>query len=328
MTEEYRVLSHSKAKTFRGCEKLFEFKYIMGLKPKKKAIQLEKGSWVHDLLMHYYDGQDWRARHKVLTKKFMKLSPFERQDFGDLPGECYRLVTNYIYHYRNDDKLYRTIDTELDEVLTLPNGLKFRLIIDKIVEDRSGGIWVVDYKTGKEQLDPDFLVLDPQLARYHWGANEMGYKPLRGVIYDEIRTKAPTLPKFLEASGRLEQRKNLGCDPYTYFREVKRLDLDVTAHAKFIKHLQSQSERWFKRTPLTKDAPLTKRVMQELTMTAREMREAERRGQFPRTTSRNCRWCEFSNPCIIQLTGGDIRPIVKLNYEPRHSEDELLERRK
>jgi hypothetical protein len=257
-----------------------------------------------------------------LTAEFYELFEEEREELGDLPNECGRLVRNYLHHWRHEDKLYKTIDTELDEVLELPNGLKIRIIIDKIVEDRSGGIWVVDYKTGKNFLDPDWLILDPQLARYHWSADKLGYTPLRGVIYDEIRTLPPTLPKLL-ASGRLEQRKNIRCDVYTYFEEIKRHNLSVKKHATFLKYLKAHTSDWFRRTPLPKDPPLTKRVMQEMVISAREMKEAEELGQFRRTPMKDCRWdCAFSNPCIVQLTGGNIEPILKAHYEPKEARDE------
>src|SRR3954468_23733090 len=121
VAEHYKIISNSKAKTFRRCEKQFEFKYVMGLKPKKRTLQLEKGSWVHDLLQHYYDGEDWQARHEVLAQDYGLLFDEEKEEFGDLPTECKRLVSNYIFHWRQEDKQYRVIDTELDEVVTLPN---------------------------------------------------------------------------------------------------------------------------------------------------------------------------------------------------------------
>ena len=321
--EHYKIISNSKQKTFRRCEKQFEFKYPMGLKPKKRVEQLEKGSWMHELLQYHYDGHDWREAHEIRTRDFNMLFDEEKEDIGDLPTECERLMTNYLVHWKKEDRLFRVVDTELDEVLTLPNGIQIRVIIDKIIEDRSGGLWVVDYKTGKNQLDPDWMLLDPQLGRYHWSAEYMGYTPLRGVIYDEIRTKAPTLPKLLASGKRLEQRKNLQCDVYTYYREIKRLGLDVGAHAKFLRHLKSQNSQWFRRTPLPKDPPLTKRLIQETIMTAREMKRAEELGQFPRTPTKDCKWdCAYRNLCIIQLTGGDIKPLIKMNFDTREAIDE------
>lgn len=328
VAEHYQVISNSKAKTFRRCEKQFEFKYVMGFKPKEKVVQLERGSWMHELLMVHYDGEDWREEHAANTALFNELFEEEREPLGDLPRECERLMVGYLAHWKKQDGLYRVVDTELDEVIELPNGIKIRIIVDKIIEDRSGGLWAVDYKTGKNMLDEDWMVLDPQLGRYHWGLDHLGYYPLRGVIYDEIRTKAPTLPKLLASGKKLEQRKNLQCDVYTYYREIKRRGLRVEDHAKFLRFLRSQAGSWFRRTELPKDPPLTKKLIEETVITASEIKTAEERGTFPRTPTKDCKWdCSFKVPCIMQLQGANIDAVMRMNYESRKPMDEHLERR-
>jgi hypothetical protein len=320
----WMLLSNSRAKTFRRCEKQFEFKYVLGLKPKSRALALERGSWLHRLLEVHYDGGDWRAEHKKLSDEFNSLFIEEREELGDLPAECERIMLSYIMNYKDDPDYYRVLDTELDEIITLPNGLKFRMIIDKIVEEPDGGIWIVDYKTVKNFLPPDFMLLDAQLARYFWGAEKFGFKPLRGIIFDEICTKPPTLPEVLK-DGSLSLRKNIQCDYMTYYREIKRRGLDVKPYLPHLRYLKAQNHKWFRRTPLAKDRPLVRQQMRELIMTAREMRKAEELGQFPRTPMKDCRWdCSFLEPCTIQLMGGDISDTLKLRYTTRsqRAEDE------
>lgn len=319
---EYKVLSNSKVKTWRRCPKQFEFKYPMGLRPKAKALPLERGSWLHELLQYHYDGMDWRRRHKELSAEFYLLFEEEREDLGDLPGECYRIMRSYEMNYVREDQGLRVIDSELDEVVTLPNGLKFRMIIDLVMEEPDGGLWIWDHKTVKDFLPADFLLLDAQLARYFWGAEQLGYSPLRGIVFNELRTKPPTLPEVLK-NGRLTERKNLQCDVYTYYRQIKRLGLDKRDYASTLRRLMSQNDRWFRRTPLPKDPPLTRRLMQELTMTAREIKNAEETDAYPRTVEKDCQWmCSFLEPCVIQLNGGDISDVIKMRYETRKPKDE------
>lgn len=322
-TGTWELLSNSRAKTWRRCPKQYEYKYILGLKPKKKSIHLERGSWLHDLLQHHYDGEDWRARHKELTKEFDFLFDEEKEDLGDLPTDCERLFRSYLFNYHQEDQNYKVIDSELDEIITLPNGLRFRMIVDLVVEELDGGIWIWDHKTVGRFLPPDFLLLDAQLGRYFWGMERLGYKPLRGIIFNEIITKAPTLPKLIRNGTQLEKRKNLHCDFYTYYREIKRHGLDVQQHVGFLNHLKTKNDDWFRRTPLPKDPPLTKTLMKELVDTAREIRNAEDLDAFPRTVMKDCQWdCSFMEPCAIQLMGGDASHTFKLRYTTREDRDD------
>lgn len=317
---EYKTLSNSKAKTWRRCPYQFRYKYILGYKPKEKAIALERGSWIHRLLEVHYSGGDWRKTHKSLCHEFYGMFEEEREMLGDLPVDVERLVSGYLMRYRREDEGVKIIDTELDELVTLPNGLRFRMIVDKIIEEADGGLWAVDYKTVGRFMDSDFLLLDAQLARYFWGLKYLGYTPLRGIIYDEVITKPPTLPKILQ-SGKLERRANLFCDVYTYMREMQKLGQSIKDpyYTKYIRMLNAKTEStFFRRSRLAKDDPLTKRLMQELVWTAKEIKRAEEADQFPRTPMKDCRWdCSFIGPCTISLQGGDDQPLLDARFTRR-----------
>jgi hypothetical protein len=319
---ELPMISNSKAKTFRRCPKQYEFKYVMGLKPKRRKVQLERGSWMHELLMVDADGEDWTVRHAQLTEQFYGLFEEEREDLGDLPAECERLMTSYKAHYSKLDRQETTVDTELDEVLTLPNGLRFRFIIDRIYEDAHGRLWLKDYKTVKKFMPDDFMLLDAQLSRYFWCAEYMGYKPIAGVEFDEIITLPPTLPKEL-ASGHLERRKNLRCDVYTYYLELKQRGLHTDArYLPMLRTLAARHDRWYRRTQLPRSKVMTTRMMNELIWTAQDIEQAEERGKFPRTPMKDCTWdCDYLEPCTVQLQGGDIKQILRDRYVRNRRDD-------
>lgn len=311
-------LSNSKVKTYRRCPKQYEYRYVHRLKPKRHAVALKRGDWLHQLLMTHYDGEDWLTRHSTLERDFYKLFEEEREEYGDLPGECMRIFTSYLMNYKMQDSNLHVVDSELNEVVHLPNGDEFNFIVDLVIEEPDGGLWLWDHKTVKNFMPADFMLLDAQLARYFWAAEKMGYKPIRGVMFNELITVPPTLPKFLEASGRLEMRANIKCDLYSYYREIKRLGLDTQPYVKFLKRLATQNERWFRRTRLPKDRALVKTQISEMMMTAREMKSAERLSQFPRSPMKSCTWdCDFLDLCALQLQGGDITDLLRLRYEIR-----------
>lgn len=332
-------LSNSKANTYLRCPKKFEFRYEMGLRPRQKALPLERGSWLHTLLeVHYSNdptleirigkrkvlvGNDWRKAHKVLTQAFNNLFDEEKEDLGDLSAECLRIFQSYLMRYRKEDITHwKVIDTELDEIITLPSGLKFQIIIDLIVEEPDGGLWIVDHKTVGRFMPVDFMLLDAQLARYFWGAEHLGYKPLRGIMFNEVNTTAPTLPKLIRDGAELEKRANLRCDVFTYMREIRRHGLEIDPHRDFLRRLASQQDLWFRRTRLAKDPPLIKTLMEELEMTADSIREARYKNHFPRAVSKDCTWgCEFLHACQINLMGGDISDIVKSKFTTAKERD-------
>lgn len=310
-----KVLSNSMIKGWRRCPKQYEFKYVMGLKPKKRETPLYRGDWLHQLLMTHYDGEDWMERHRILTAEFNELFEEEQEELGNLPEECHRIFRSYLAHWKHEDKKLTIIDSEVDEVVDLPNGDEFNFIVDLIVQEPDGGIWLWDHKTVKDFMPESFMLLDTQLARYFWAAQKVGYKPLRGILFNELRTAPPTLPKLLK-SGKLEQRRNIRCDVYSYLRAIKEAGQDPKDYAEFLNYLKTKSGEWYRRTRLAKDPVLTKQTMRELMMSSREIKEAERLGHFPRTPMKSCQWdCGFIDPCTIQLHGGSIDEVIRLKYE-------------
>ena len=311
-------LSNSKANTWRRCPKKFEFAYVKELEPKRKGLPLHRGDWLHQLLMTHYDGEDWHVLQKKLTQEFDKLFDEEKEEYGDLPFQTKRIFTSYLQHYKQEDAGLRVVDSEIDEEVTLPNGNTFHFIIDLLIEETDGGLWLWDHKTVKEFMPQDFMLIDSQLARYFWAAEKFGIGPVRGVMFNELITKPPTLPKLTPKTGELERRSNIVCDFYSYLAEVKRQGFDPKDYREILLHLKRQTDRWFRRTPLPRDKALTKRMMQELLWTAEEMQHAIDTQQFSRTAQKSCTWdCEFLNLCVTELMGGDISDIVKLQFQKK-----------
>lgn len=315
-------ISNSKLSTYRRCPKSYDFKYMMKLQPKQRKIQLERGTWIHELLMVDADDEDWMERHRLLTKKFYLLWEEERDELGDLPNECERIMRAYKRHYKADEERYRVIDTELDELITMPNGLTVNIIIDKIVEDKhNGGLLIVDYKTRKSFEDTENMMLDPQLTTYFWGVEHMGYKPLLGGMYDEIRTKAPTVPETLVRGG-LSKRKDIDTDVYTYMHTIRRHDLDPNDYSDILTLIARRGkDRFFRRTTIPQDPPVVRTTVREAVITANTMIQAEATGQFPRTFDKSCKWCDYQKLCVAQLYGGDITPLIKMNYQTRRRDE-------
>jgi RecB family exonuclease len=322
-------ISNSKAKTFRRCPKQYEYKYVLGLRPKTRELPLERGTWMHSLLEAHYlsksflDYPRWEKVHKRNTKKFYAMFEEERLGLGDLPDECMRLMRGYLRTYEQEDRHWRTIDTEVNEYVDLPNGLRLNIVVDLIVEDHAG-LWLVDHKFRKRFSDTAVsMQLDPQLTLYFWGLQQLGYRPIAGAIYNEVRTKPPTVPKLTKTGRALERRANIDTDIWTYADAVKSHGFDLADYAGILRTIASrQHERFYRRTYLPKDDPVVLTHMRELVMTARQIAFAEREGQFPRTfNGRLCPWdCRYKDLCISELHGGDIQSIIDSSFIVKRGE--------
>jgi hypothetical protein len=313
-------ISNSKARTWRRCPKKYEYKYVQRLRPRAKGVALERGSWCHLLLQAYYDGRDWRKEHKRLTKQFKKLFEEEREALGDLPGECRRIMEAYLRQYGEEDRHIRVVDTELNEYVTLPNGLRVQVIIDMVYEDRMG-LWAMDHKFRGRFEDSDNMRLDPQLTVYYWAAELLGY-PLVGTVYNEVLTKPPTIPKLTAKTGRLEKRTNMFTDAHTYAMAVRAHGFDLSDYSDILKVISSrQQEKFFRRTYLPKDQAVVQSAMMDLNWTAQEIMAAESKGRFPRTFDKSCKFsCEFKDVCLTEYHGGDATTMIK-HYFTRKEED-------
>lgn len=314
-------ISNSKANTYRRCPKRYQYKYVMGLRPKRRALPLERGSWLHALLETHYTGGDWEAVHEEKTKEFNNLFDEEREELGDLPKECKRIMRAYLRRYKVEDKFYTPVDAEIDELIELPGGDHFNFIIDLVVEDRQGYLWLWDHKTVSKFMEGDYMLLDAQLARYFWSATVMGYTPLAGVMFNELRTKAPAIPQELK-NGGVSKRANIDTDYHTYLRAVKRAGEDPDDYADILNRLKTQPERFFRRTTMPKDKALTRRTMTDLMDTLAEIKDAELNERFPRTVNKTCTWdCDFKDVCITEYFGADPTSLIKANFTTK---DEMV----
>lgn len=321
--EGQSVSTHSMLKTFRRCPKQAQFKYVDRLKPRRPGKPLSRGVWLHYLLEAYHLGNDWLAVHKKLSKKFNEMFDEEKDYYGDMPNECYRIMVSYIWYYKLDP--WKVLDTEFVLETEFPDGTLYRCRIDMLVETQFG-LYLVDHKSHKTLPDHSFRLLDGQSALYVWCAlrNKI---PVEGFIWNYLRTKAPSVPQ-LTLSGR-RSRRRMDTDYPTFVREIKRWqengykitrgDIEFANHLKSIRYQpgEPQVSTFFRRDPLEKQPDMLRRVALENYHTSRRMHGYDfgSRDTVERIVDRACSFsCAYTDLCTIELMGGNTRPLSRQNY--------------
>ena len=310
------AVSWSEIKTFQRCPKQHEYKYDQRLVPVKKARPLFLGSWFHAALESHYKGGDWRIGHQMFLDEYNKLFEEEREELdkrGKLPDIVSRGIKSYLWYYKDDGWKVREIEREfeVDTPLVL-GGVRQRLkgIIDLVVEDEEGLLWIVDHKTASTIPEPTaFHAMDPQLMLYPWAAKIAFGWDIAGIYYNYVRSRAPTVPK-LNKDGSVSRRKVVTDYP-TLMRFIRDNGLDPDNFVEQRKILRRKSP-FLRRYKYPREKYVTKEILLDALSVTKHIREDKRRS---RTITRDCaRMCPFHDICRAELNGMDTTMMRQQNF--------------
>lgn len=328
------ISTHSMIKTFRRCPKQSEYKYVRRLKPKLVALPLKRGTWLHAMLeafynalMNGYDRQEaaeaaWEV-HQSYTHRFGQLFEEEREDYGDLPGDCARIFRSYLWHYQYEDWVVHDVEFILET--TFPDGTIYRAKLDALIEDEFG-LWLVDHKSHKSLPDHEYRIVESQSALYQWAAlrNKI---PVQGFIFNYLVTKPATIPTPIKDGSRISRWDSCATDYPTAVEALKRHGFytksRIKPYAPKLKRLKAmqyapgepQLSPFFLRSTVEKTPDMLKRIAMEAYHTSDRMHD-----YFPpphpdaveRVTNRSCKFeCSYRELCTTELYGGNTLPLLK-----------------
>ena len=238
------TISFTEVDNYRRCQKRWEYRYKIGLKRKTKHVRLFKGEILHEMLNAYvkakmvknYKGDDpWDVLDKY-AEEYANYLAEEREQYGDVIGDCGAIFEGYLRKYRHDPLRYEASEQEV--YFDISGKLRFAGFIDKIATDKEERRWIVDHKFVQTIPTASDRFSDLQLLLYVWAWNKKKPDvPIDGVMWDYARSKAPTKPDVLK-SGELSQRKNLDCDPHTYLATIAENDLSPADYKDMLNHLE------------------------------------------------------------------------------------------
>lgn len=330
-------VSFSELKTWRRCQKKHHYKYVRKLQRKSKSLPLYKGSVVHSCLEFHYKGLKWKKAWNIFNKEFSKLMDEEKAAYGDLPSEVLRLVSGYLAFHKKDswvvvtDKEGKPIVEREFRVRIPGTRVVVKGVIDLIIMDEYGGIWVIDHKTVKKDAPSnEFRMTDVQTTLYFWVlltlCEELGIDPKKvsGSIFNYIRTKPPKEPEILESNGQMSRRDIDTCWMF-YKQALIKAGLDPNDYLDMKKKLKGRESRFYYRHKMDKPKVLMKQLLQEAVFTAYQI---EAFGNQPaRSLDKSCDWdCDFKELCYSELQGHDVDYLIKTMYEKR--EGDGIEQRK
>jgi len=307
------VLSVSKIKLWKRCPQAYYYKYVEGIEPRLKAVPLERGGLLHEMLENYYTGKDWRKPIEKYREKWDSLMEEERDYYGgDLPEECLRIMEGYVRKYKNyiEKPLAIELDFSDNPVEVIPHiYLKGR--IDLIIKDKKG-CWVTEHKSHKKIPSEEQRFFDLQSSIYMVVSEILGYK-IDGILWNYLRTKPPTIPRVLVNGRGISRAKDIDTDYDTYYDTIIENGFKPSDYKE---ELQRASKNiFYLRRYLPKSERLIDGIKTEL-KTIGPIIDKLQYYPYRVTNKMVCNGCGYRALCQAELLGLDAAFIRRYEYKP------------
>lgn len=323
-------VSWSELKTFQRCPKQWDYKYDQRLVPKKKVRPLFLGSWIHACLESHYKQGDWKLGHALYLAEWNKLFDEEKlalrtrgKTVGPpLPELVERIMRSYLWYYRGDGWKVYAVEQKFKFEVTV-DGLTFifKGIIDLIIEDEEGHLWIIDHKSASTIPEATaFHAMDPQLMLYPWGAEIEWGLEVTGIIYNYVKSKPPSIPQ-INKDGSLSRRKILTDFP-TAVRFFRENGYDPNDFRDILLPLRKRSP-FLRRYRLPREDYVTNQIVADARGTIGAIAAG---GHRSRTITRDCaRMCPYHDLCRAELNGFDTEHMRKMDFTIKPQDEEAVD---
>jgi len=294
----------------------------MALDPIRVNRNLRFGTAIHAGLEVWYDPAMWEGdRYAVQAMSllaFVKAYPYdgiegdvEQMDAWEADLVLGKGMLEGYFKWALEHDTFTPISVEQEFEVELPlEDASYAGRLDLLVRDQHGDYWILDHKTAARLEDESFLVLDQQITSYCWAMQHVLNIPIAGFIYNELRKDVPHPPELLK-NGRLSQNKNQNTTYELYLDKINELGQSVNSYAGILEHLQSQGNKFFRRTYVQRSPRELEIAGEMILLEATDM--LSNPSIYP-NPGKHCTWCDFRSPCLARMDGSDTNWILESNY--------------
>jgi hypothetical protein len=326
-----QIVRTSDRQYFKRCRQLWDFtsKIRQNYEPYQRPIAMDFGSAFHAAMEAYYNPKTWNdtishtqesARLAFLDyihelEQKVKMGPLEFEtDYMAQKMLGLDMLEHYFIWAPPHDT-FTPVYTEVEFEVPIPGFPEavYQGRIDMLAEDVYG-YWIVDHKTAAQFSGTEWLALDDQCGSYAWAIQKQLGLEVRGVIYNQIRKKAPHLPKVLK-SGALSVNKQQDTSYETFYAYLKQHNYQIHPYQDFLDYLRANPKEFVRRIKVQYTQQQLMIVEKRIQQEAREMLQDP--VIYPSPSPMNCNGCLFFRPCLALQEGSDYQLILDELYEKR-----------
>jgi len=321
MTTALPVLTSSRLKTARACQRLHRYQYTLGYRPLAESSAARFGTLVHLALEAWMRSTNDRLAAALQVLELTEADPFDR-------ARAAALVTGYHFRWADEPMKVLTVEAKFETDLRNPStGHPSRTWrvggkLDGIVEVNDDPM-VLEHKVTSEDMGPGTtywarLKLDGQISMYFVGANALGFD-VKGCIYDVLKRPAQRPYK----ATPLEDRK-LKKDGTPYASTRMSDETPEEFKARVMEAIAENPTDYYSRGTVVRLEGEVEEALTDVWQTARILHENELRGFAPRTVEACIRYgspCPFLPVCSGEASLEDATLYRKLtDVHPELSE--------
>ena len=307
-------VSQSKVKNRRHCSQAFWFKYVENLIRNKVKRPFQFGRMVHEMLEADANKKDPFKLLKKMGHDNKKLFAAEREMYGEIVEDVGDIMTEYFEHWKGDPlRFIKRGGKNAEHAFELDIGDQITVTgkIDSLVRTRNKLKWISDHKTFKQAWNDDHRWRDIQSCIYIRVADTLGMLTADGMLWNYIKSKAPTRPMMLKA-GTLST-KNIDSLPSVVLKTIKQHGLKAKDYPDLIDNAEHNRSTYFMRDYTPRNDEVIDSIWNDFLSTAQDIADNPKPTPV-KNIGRHCDWCDFEPLCRAELTGGDVDFLKEREY--------------
>lgn len=358
-TERIAIISTSDRTAFRACRRRWNFSSHLrqSLHPMEQRVPLWFGSAMHHALEDFHGRKLYPNTHAAIddyvqaTVKYYGEENIASDNIEDDVTLMKRMLSHYQHGWltlrkRDPLKTYTVDKTPQVEIpfefeIPLPAELLraagytkaiYRGVLDRVVIDEDGYLWIQDYKNVARFTPPEHLELDSQIDVYLWAASYIFKRPVIGFIYTQFKKSGVEPPRVLK-DGTISVDSSQNTSHALYRKALENMygdgsknlwpEKNVTTLNYLASLEEEEADKFIRRDRVSRNksvlrAAATKIIAEVTDMLNPATAIYPNPVNFPVSCSASC---SFLEPCLRMDRGEDYKTILADEFVVRPYED-------
>jgi hypothetical protein len=197
----------------------------------------------------------------------------------------------------------------------------YRGVLDRVIIDQDGYLWLVDYKNVARFTDYRHLELDSQIGVYLWAASYIYRRPVLGFIYTQLRKAAVEPPRILK-DGSISTAKDQNTSHALYRAALQERygESWPEDNMKCLNYLASleedEADKFVRRDRITRSTSTMQAEANKIIAEVTDMLNPSL-SIYPNPSFMCPMMCSFIEPCLEMDRGENYKSTLDLDYEER-----------